>query len=242
MHHLTLSCSSAAQTRRPLLQRLSWLSARLLPVLCLLVLMGGCTRDPGTPGPGSPDVPAAPSPGPTTSASPTPSPRRSAPARPRPYVTQGPGPSSTATPAGRSTTSSSRSPATEGTLTRAAQWADGVTVKVVSTKVGKTTGVGAGTEVGRPIVTFTMRLSNESSATINASEVVVGATYGTTPKETAQPVYDDSVRDFSGQLKPNHTATARYTFEIRSPKTARVVLTVDLDAAHDVATLRGSVQ
>lgn len=114
-------------------------------------------------------------------------------------------------------------------------------MKITGTKTGKTTGVGAGTEVGKPIVTFTMRLSNDSSATINASEVVVGATYGT-DFQTATPVYDDSVHDFSGQLTPGQAVTARYTFTIQNPKNVSVVLTVDLDAAHDVATLRGSVQ
>lgn len=216
--------------------------ATLVTASCLLVTTSGCTHDPGGPAPSSQDVPAAPSPTTTTSGL-TASPPGPATARPRPHVTQVPSadPSTTATPAGRSTSSSSRSPATAGTLTRAAKWADGVTVKVVGTHTGKTTGVGAGTEVGKPIVTFTMRLSNDSSATIDASEVVVGATVGTT-SQTATPVYDDSVRDFSGQLKPGQTVTARYTFSIQNPKNARVVLTVDLDAAHDVATLRGSVQ
>lgn len=191
-------------------------------------------------------------PGPTaTSPLPPPSPSSQAPSSQAPS-SQAPSadPAESATrpasprPVGRSSTSTSTStsrfPATTGSLVTPARWRDGLSVKITNTTIGKTAGVGPGARVGEPFVTFTMQLANASTRAIDISQVVVGVSYGASAAE-ATPVYDDSMTDFSGTLKSSASTTARYAFELPDPKNADVVVTIDVDAAHDVATMKGRI-
>jgi hypothetical protein len=145
-------------------------------------------------------------------------------------------------PAGRSSTAPSRSSATTGSFSEAARWQDGLRVEVTKTKTGKTGGAGPGARVGQPMAIFTLKLSNGSTRAIDVSQVVVGVRYGANAGQVATPIYDDAAVDFSGTLAPKQAKTARYAFELASSRNASIVMTVDVDAAHDVAMMRDRIQ
>jgi hypothetical protein len=89
---------------------------------------------------------------------------------------------------------------------------------------------------------FTLKLSNGSAHPIDVSQIVVGVRYGPNAGQVATPVYDDAAADFSGTLAPRQSKTARYAFALAQPENASIVITVDVDAAHDVATMRDRIQ
>lgn len=141
----------------------------------------------------------------------------------------------------RGTTNRPRIKATSGDFDSRLRWADGVEMQV-ATRQGKTDGVGPGSVVGAPQTTFELTLTNNRSTELDVSSVVLTTTYAAKPKRLAPPVYDESVRDFGGSVKPGATATAVYSFSIPTNQLADVTLTIDLDANHAPASFAGSLR
>jgi hypothetical protein len=120
------------------------------------------------------------------------------------------------------------------------KYPDGVRLVVDRVNHGAEQGQGPGAFSGRPYTAFTLTLHNGSPRTIDLTQVVVTATYGS-PARLASPVYEDaSARDFSVRVQPNGSASAMYAFAIPPKQLGKVGITVDFDNMHVAAKFGGA--
>lgn len=127
------------------------------------------------------------------------------------------------------------------TFGQTATYSDGLTARVVAIKQGTSTGEGPGVFVGAPQTALTLEITNGSTKAIALNQVVVSMTYGK-PGRLASPVYDQASRDLTGTLAPGSKAVAVYQFSVPVKDLDHVVMTVDIDGLHSVATFTGSAR
>jgi len=150
---------------------------------------------------------------------------------------------STVTPAQRSKTVKTRISANAGTFRKGVRWSDGLRLDVVAIVQSTQGGRGRGSQPGSPQTTFALELTNGSSKTVDARQVVVTTTYATgSTSRIAPPVYGTSTQDFGVRLKPTTNATAKYAFSIPKKRLGAITVTVDLDATHELARFTGSAR
>jgi hypothetical protein len=118
-------------------------------------------------------------------------------------------------------------------------WSDGVQVAIRRIEQRTTTGVGPGNTNGAPVTTFTVRLKNGSSRVLDATGVVVTATYGGKVRRLSPAVYDERSADFATRLAPRGSADATYSFSIPRKGLDAVELSFDLDSQHGLGTFKG---
>ncbi|WP_406832169.1 hypothetical protein ABEG17_04910 [Pedococcus sp. KACC 23699] len=129
----------------------------------------------------------------------------------------------------------------KGTFSQGVTYADGLTMHVVGVKQSTSTGQGPGVFVGAPQTAVSLEIVNGTHAELKLDQVVVSMVYGK-PTRLAAPVYDQSSRDLSGSLKPGARTTATYQFSVPVKELGNVVMTVDIDGVHSVATFSGSAR
>lgn len=129
--------------------------------------------------------------------------------------------------------------ATAETFSDPVSYPDGLSLKVTGIAQETVVGKGPGTQTGAPMTRLTLSLHNGTSHDIALTQVVVTAVYGKAPGQLAPPVYTGEVRDFSGVAKPNTDVTAIYAFSIPATELGNVLLTIDLDGVHALATFHG---
>lgn len=199
-------------------------------LLAVALTSTGCASMTAFPTPGGPPTTKPADPKATTKANPPPDPTAEA----------------TPSPVGRANTKKKSGAklikGASGKFNKTLTWADGVAVTVTKIEHGESEGVGPGSMPGTPITTFTMQLTNGSASTIDATSVVVTATYGKKPGHQASGVYGEQSADFDSTVRPDKSATAVYTFSIPTDKLNKVRLNVDLDGLHALATFDGAVK
>ena len=129
-----------------------------------------------------------------------------------------------------------------GRLAKAAsvKYSDGVVLKVRTITQGIEKEQGPGAFPDRPYTAVTIVIDNRSTKTVNLSQVVVTATYGSSPTRVAAPVYADSAtKDFSGALSAGGKEAASFAFAIPTEQSTKVVVTVDFDDVHQPAIFTG---
>jgi hypothetical protein len=134
--------------------------------------------------------------------------------------------------------------AEEGGLSEGAavKYSDGASVRVDRVQHGIEQDQGPGAFPGRANTAITLSLHNSSSSTIDLTQVVVTATYGS-PALVAPAVYDDSAaQDFRSRVEPGGSASATYVFAIPPDKLGKVGITVDFDGIHLAAKFRGAAR
>lgn len=129
----------------------------------------------------------------------------------------------------------------EQTFTKPVTYTDGLRIKVTKVTQGVMTGHGPGVYPGRPTTTFTLALTNGTSAPLTIGVVVVTVTYGS-PARVAHHVYDDRSVDFGGVVKPGASTEGVYGFSIPAAGRGDVTMTVDIDGRHHLAIFHGSVK
>jgi hypothetical protein len=205
-------------------------------VVTFLLLCAGC----GAPG-SIPAVPAAnPTGSPTGPAADQPTPEAGKVARPpdpkapstyRPVTRNGKKPNPTIKAA--------RGGLSEGAV---AKYSDGVWLRIDRVRHGTEQGQGPGAFPGRANTAVTLSLHNKSSRTIDLTQVVVTATYGS-PARLASAVYEDSAaRDFGTRVRPGGSASATYVFAIPADESGKVGITVDFDGVHVAASFAGAAR
>lgn len=137
-------------------------------------------------------------------------------------------------------TATSRLPGVAAAFGKPATFADKVSVTI--SKIAKSTsaGQGPGAVQGAPVLTFTIEVTNGSSADLTLSNVVVDTAAGA-PLKTAMRLYEPTDQDFSGTLPARGTAKATSSFVVPVADRAAVRVTVDLDATHGLATFTGAL-
>lgn len=123
----------------------------------------------------------------------------------------------------------------------AARYEDGVVLDVSGITHAKSEGQGPGVFAGEPVTRFTLTVTNGSGSTVDLNQVVVSVRYGD-PQREASPVYDQTSQDLHGTLKPGTKARATYGFSIPTSSLTDVLMTVDIDGVHRVASFTGSVK
>ena len=134
--------------------------------------------------------------------------------------------------------------AEDGRLSEAGKvrYSDGVVLRVDRLRHGAEQGQGPGTFPGRAYTAISLSLHNHSSRTIDLTQVVVTATYGS-PGRVASAVYEDSAaRDFGTRVEPGGIASATYVFAIPPDQRRKVGITVDFDAIHLAAKFAGAAR
>ena len=129
-----------------------------------------------------------------------------------------------------------------GRLSKSAsvKYPDGVVLEVQRITQGVEKERGRGAFPGRPYTAVSIGIDNHSTKTIDLSQVVVTATYGSAPARVAAPVYAGSAsKEFSGALPSGGTDSAKFAFAIPTADPTKVVLTVDFDDVHHPATFAG---
>jgi hypothetical protein len=120
---------------------------------------------------------------------------------------------------------------------RTVAYGDGISVQLTKVSQSVEQGQGPGVFPGRPHTALTLTLVNRSTRTLDLSQVVVTALYGS-PARLASPVYEDpAARDFTGTVKPGGSATAVYVFSVPTTATGSVTAIVDFDDVHVAARL-----
>ena len=122
------------------------------------------------------------------------------------------------------------------------KYADGVWLRIDRLRHGAEQGEGPGAFPGRAHTAITLSLHNRSSRTIDLTQVVVTATYGS-PARVAPAVYEDpGARDFGTRVQPGDSASATYVFAIPPDQLSEVGLTVDFDGIHLAARFAGAAR
>lgn len=121
------------------------------------------------------------------------------------------------------------------------EYADGVSLRVLSIDFAKETREGPGSFPGREYAVLKLRIANSSARDLSMQTVVV-----TVLDKTAQPaapvsVDEAEVSDFAGTLRAGTTATARYAFAVPRSSRSQVTVVVDFDGAHTSAVFRGKL-
>lgn len=119
-----------------------------------------------------------------------------------------------------------------------AVYSDQVAVSITGMKSVTTSGHGPGVISGAHMLEVTVSVRNGLSKPLNLSSVVVNARHGS-PERSAQPSYNGSTTDLSGQVAPGATAKAVYGFLVPADAGDRIRVVVDLDNAHAPAVFRG---
>ena len=103
-------------------------------------------------------------------------------------------------------------------------------------------GQGPGAFPDRAYTAITLSLHNGSSRTIDLTQAVVTATYGS-PARVASAVYEDSAaRDFGTRVRKGGSASATYAFAIPRDQLGKVGITVDFDGLHVAAKFVGAAR
>jgi hypothetical protein len=123
----------------------------------------------------------------------------------------------------------------------AARYEDGLVLDVSGIAHAKSEGQGPGVFAGEPVTRFTLTVTNGSGSTVDLNQVVVSVRYGK-PQREASPVYDQTSQDLHGALKPGSKARATYGFSIPAASLSDVLMTVDIDGVHRLASFTGSVK
>lgn len=122
------------------------------------------------------------------------------------------------------------------------KYSDGVWLRVDRIRHGVEQGQGPGAFANRPYTAITLSLHNRSSRTIDLTQVVVTATYGS-PARMASAVYEDSAaRDFGTRVGAGGSASATYVFAIPRDQLGKVGITVDFDGSHVAAKFAGAAR
>lgn len=124
----------------------------------------------------------------------------------------------------------------------AVTWSDGVKLTVDRIEQRTSAAVGAGGTNGAPLTTFTFRLENGSSRALDATAVVVTATYGGKVRRIASAVYDERSADFAARLAPGKSVAATYSFSIPRTDLETVGLSIDLDSRHGLGSFKGAIR
>ena len=206
--------------------QLSW-SVLVAVALATFATACGTSDDEGTPS-GSASATSSPRPdggSPTTKQSRVPDPL--APASIKPVIRDGKRPS----PRIRATTQPFKD---------AVEYPDGVRLRVTDVRQGRVTDKGPGVVRG-PVTSFDLELSNGSDASLDLTQVVATAVYGS-PRRLSSPVYLEEGQDFRGVVKPGGTAKAVYGFSIPEADLGKVTLLLDFDATHSAAKFAGAAR
>jgi hypothetical protein len=134
--------------------------------------------------------------------------------------------------------------ARRGGLSQAAvvKYSDGVWLRIDRLRHGVEEARGPGAFPGRAYTAITMSLHNRSSRTIDLTQVVVTATYGS-PARVASPVYEDSAaRDFGTRVRRGGSDSATYVFALPPNQLGKVGITVDFDDVHVAARFEGATR
>ena len=131
--------------------------------------------------------------------------------------------------------------ANKASFTQTVTYADGLRVRVAGIKQGTSTGQGPGVFVGAPQSSVSLEIVNGTTSAVKLDEVVVSMVYGK-PMRLAAPVYDQGSRDLSGTVAAGAKVTADYQFSVPVKDLGNVVMTVDIDGSHSVATFSGSAR
>jgi hypothetical protein len=122
------------------------------------------------------------------------------------------------------------------------KYSDGVWLRVDRVRHGVEQGQGPGAFPGRANTAITLSLHNRSSRTIDLTQAVVTATYGSPPR-VASAVYEDSAaRDFGTRVGAGGSASATYVFAIPRDQLGKVGITVDFDGLHVAAKFAGAAR
>ena len=122
------------------------------------------------------------------------------------------------------------------------KYPDGTWLRVDRVRHGVEQGQGPGAFPGRAHTAITLSLHNRSSRTIDLTQVVVTATYGS-PARVASAVYEDSAaQDFGTPVPPGGSASATYVFAIPPDESGNVGITVDFDDVHVAARFAGATR
>jgi hypothetical protein len=134
--------------------------------------------------------------------------------------------------------------AKKGGLAEAAvvKYSDGVWLRIDRLRHGVEQEHGPGSFPERPNTAISLSLHNGSSSTIDLTQVVVTATYGS-PARVASAVYEDpAAQDFRSRVQPGGSASATYVFAIPPEQLDNVGLTVDFDGIHIATTFAGAAR
>jgi hypothetical protein len=196
--------------------------------------------------PGQPSVPTASSSGQST---PTNGPTGSATSDPTESPSEGP--SSTSAPTnsdqpvpkvqrGDQTATPSIS-AQPTSIAKPARYPDGISLRIRSVDFARETKKGPGSFPKRPYAVLTMRVDNRSKKSLSMATVVI--TVLDRNGKAVAPVYtqEAKVQDFSGVLKPNKSAQARYAFAVPKSSRSKVTVVIDFDGQHTSAVFRGKL-
>ena len=213
-----------------------------------MLVLSACSADEPTPAP-APNQPTVTKPTASATATATaPAEADSEPADGEPTSTarpsRAPDPTAPATvkPVQRSGKPATRVSAKTRAFDETVRYADDVTLRVTKVATGTTGGKGPGANAGEPKASFTLSLRNGSDRRLDASQVVVALSYGTSKPKLARPVYDETTADFGITLAPGGSATAVYAFSVSNKDLSALRLSVDLDATHGVAIFQGSAR
>ena len=132
-------------------------------------------------------------------------------------------------------------PARVGSFTEPVVFADGLALAVTSVEQGTVAGQGPGVSSGAPMTKVGLELTNGTAREVRLTAVVVTMTYGQ-PRRIAAAVYVEGVADFAGTAKPGAKSRAVYAFTVPTSELGEVVMSVDLDGVHALATFQGKVK
>lgn len=124
---------------------------------------------------------------------------------------------------------------------KAISYSDGIKLKITHVAARTETGEGVGARPGDPVSVFTVRITNNSAASLDLNQVVVNLDFDN-GRMQAQPVYSDGTNDFSGSVASHSSMTTSYAFTIPTTDLGAVAMTVDFDGRHAAATFTGSVR
>lgn len=220
---------TASPSARP--PRRRWGAAALIVVLAALIIVvvvvGVVTaatgsRRAGEKEPASGPTSSAPASGAATTA-PSASPRATASAAPR-----------TSKPAAASTPQPTKSV----DLTAPATIIKSLQVKVVKLEAVTGTAQGPG-EIGGPSVRFTIRIANDTGKSVDLSNTVVNAYYGTDMTPAVQ-LEQPGGHPFPATVKTGSTTEGVFLFNIAKSARAHVEVTVDTSVSNPVVAFKGS--
>ncbi len=148
---------------------------------------------------------------------------------------------STLTPVARRGNSDKRVSAGQGRIGGTIRYADGLSLQLNRGKQTTSQDRGRGAFPNAPLTTIPLRLSNGTGAEVDLNQVIVTVLHGS-PRVIGQAQYGPDSVDFSGTLAPGARADARYTFSIPAGDLNDVVVSVDLDGGHELATFTGTLR
>lgn len=223
-------------------------------VVCLaaVTVLTACTADPGSvpvgPTAGASSMLPSAAPSTTTSAVQTPSPTGGSGATAVATPSSAPSPSAAPTTSDQPVPKVERSGVPRATISAkparvdgTVEYADGVSLRVLSVDFDEETREGPGSFPGRKYAVLKLRIANSSTKDLSMETVVV-----TVLDKVGQPVAlvsvdEAKVSDFAGRLRAGATATARYAFAVPRSSRSQVTVVVDFDGAHTSAVFRGKL-